>query len=146
MQSSCSPLWPPLPVGGESGGAGGVGGADHEPDGDPDSGAGGDDEGTDVHVRVVLRCRPLLLSEEANDHVSVISCTQNDVTADIGVMSASGKHRRRSFNFARVYNEQTTQRALYSEVVAPLVSRALGGYHCAVFAYGQVWHGFCEMK
>lgn len=112
-----------------------------------DSGDSVDDpEG--VRVRVVLRCRPLLLEEEQNEHISALSCTSNDVTADVSLAQSDARaaaaqtmSSKRTFTFQRVYNESAGQQLVFMEVVAPLVQRALAGYHCAVFAYGQTGSG-----
>ena len=66
-----------------------------------------------------------------------VSLAQSDARA----ASAQTMSSKRTFTFQRVYNESAGQQLVFMEVVAPLVQRALAGYHCAVFAYGQTGSG-----
>ena len=66
-----------------------------------------------------------------------VSLAQSDARA----AAAQTMSSKRTFTFQRVYNESAGQQLVFMEVVAPLVQRALAGYHCAVFAYGQTSSG-----
>jgi kinesin family member 6/9 len=48
---------------------------------------------------------------------------------------------RLQFTFQQVFDETATQDAVYSAVVAPLVSQFLEGVNCTVLAYGQTGSG-----
>ena len=48
---------------------------------------------------------------------------------------------RLQFTFKQVFDEAAAQDAVYSVVVAPLVSEFLGGVNCTVLAYGQTGSG-----
>lgn len=46
-----------------------------------------------------------------------------------------------NFLFDKVFREDSTQSAVYDDVVAPLASYALEGFNCALIAYGQTGSG-----
>ena len=56
---------------------------------------------------------------------------------DSGAISADPK----SFSFDAVYDEDSTQRAVYDETAYPLVESVLAGYNGTIFAYGQSGSG-----
>ena len=56
---------------------------------------------------------------------------------DSGALSAEAK----PFTFDSVYDENSTQRAVYDETAFPLVEAVLGGYNGTIFAYGQTGCG-----
>lgn len=98
---------------------------------------GGPDPSKGLNVQVVLRCRPLLPHEKDEGAESVIQCRRNEVE----VAKYASYVERKSFMFNRVYDENTSQRALYNDCMVPIVSHALDGYNCTVFAYGQTGTG-----
>ena len=49
--------------------------------------------------------------------------------------------QRKAYLFHRVFDQSTTQRQLFAESIVPIVSKALQGYNCTVFAYGQTGTG-----
>ena len=89
---------------------------------------GGDGGDSDVNVRVVLRCRPLLADEVAAKRYSVVQCSRTTVTVDSTACNTSKHHRgRRAFDFRKVYGPETTQRRIYKDVALPMVCRVLEG-------------------
>jgi kinesin family member 11 len=95
------------------------------------------DAPSSVGVQVVLRCRPLLPRELAEGAQSVLTCRRNEVE----VAKYAAYVQRKAYLFHRVFGEGTHQRQLYKETVLPVVQRALDGYNCTVFAYGQTGTG-----
>merc|ERR1719424_2411976 len=51
-----------------------------------------------------------------------------------------GKSETR-FNFDLVFGEDATQEAVYAEVGAPILRKALQGFNATIFAYGQTGSG-----
>jgi hypothetical protein len=85
-------------------------------------------------VAVVLRCRPLLLKEKEARLRQVVKCDMNrDEVHIVG--------KPRIFKFSRVYDEATSQRRVFHEVVAPLVDKVMAGYSATCFAYGPTGSG-----
>jgi len=93
-------------------------------------------------VKVVVRCRPMNSREKTDGRKSVVDCnvplsmiTINN--PDSGAISSDPK----SFSFDAVYDEDSTQRAVYDETAYPLVESVLAGYNGTIFAYGQTGCG-----
>ena len=76
-----------------------------------------------VNVQVVLRCRPLFKWERDMGAEPVITCRRNEVEV---AAYASYVHRK-AYLFHRVFDDSTTQRALFAEAIVPIVSKALEG-------------------
>lgn len=95
------------------------------------------DAPSSVGVQVVLRCRPLLPRELSEGAQSILTCRRNEVE----VAKYAAYVQRKAYLFHRVFGEATQQRHLYKDTVLPVVRRALDGYNCTVFAYGQTGTG-----
>ncbi|XP_059305688.1 kinesin-like protein KIN-5D isoform X3 [Lycium ferocissimum] len=93
-----------------------------------------------VNVKVVLRCRPPNEDEMKVKGPSVISCDElkQEVTA---TLNTATKQINKTFLFDKVCGPSSQQKDFYDQSVAPLVSEALEGYTCTIFAYGQTGTG-----
>ncbi|KDO29211.1 hypothetical protein SPRG_19884 [Saprolegnia parasitica CBS 223.65] len=90
-----------------------------------------------VHIKVVVRCRPLLVHEEAAGQRSVVACDGNRVYVE----PIHAYQKPRAFNFDKVFGPSTTQEDLFATSIRPIVQHAMNGYTCTVFAYGQTGSG-----
>jgi hypothetical protein len=96
----------------------------------------------DESVKVVVRCRPMNSKETAEGRKDVVAVAvpENRVTItnpDPNAISQDPK----SFTFDAVYDDMSTQRAVYDETAYPLVESVLSGYNGTIFAYGQTGCG-----
>jgi kinesin family protein 3/17 len=96
----------------------------------------------DETVRVVVRSRPMNSREvsDARKPCVVVSPDEGTVVVrnpDAGALAADEK----SFTFDAVYDDASTQRAVYDETAFPLVEAVLSGYNGTIFAYGQTGCG-----
>ncbi|KAJ1488419.1 P-loop containing nucleoside triphosphate hydrolase protein [Baffinella frigidus] len=94
-----------------------------------------EEESKGQNVKVVLRCRPMTKSEASQEKQS-LRCT-SDKTVDV----MYGKAGKKSFTFDGTFDESTSQKDMYDNVVRPVVDEVLQGYNCTVFAYGQTGTG-----
>ncbi|KAJ8970517.1 hypothetical protein NQ317_014764 [Molorchus minor] len=81
------------------------------------------------NVRVFIRIRPLLTTE-TNDNKGII-------TSDTKTISFSKLENVKSFQFSKVFDEETSQIDLYRTIAVPIVEKVLNGYNGTIFAYGQ---------
>eukprot|EP00941_MAST-03F_sp_MAST-3F-sp1_P005533 g5533.t1 len=89
------------------------------------------------NLGVVVRCRPLLDNERARGERVAVTCPNTDKV----VVEHPDYHERKVYNFDRVYGSKDTQKIIFDESIAPLISRALRGENCCVLAYGQTGAG-----
>ncbi|KAL1505510.1 hypothetical protein ABEB36_005059 [Hypothenemus hampei] len=93
-------------------------------------------------VQVIVRCRPLSLKEVQQDYRSVVKIYSNRGVIEVENPKARTENERsKIFTYDAVYDEQSTQQALYDETIRPLVASVLEGYNGCVFAYGQTGTG-----
>ncbi|CAK9169081.1 unnamed protein product [Ilex paraguariensis] len=97
-----------------------------------------DDNG--VNVQVILRCRPLIEDEVRVTTPMVVSC--NEPRREVSVNQiTTHKQIDRTFMFDKVFGPTSQQKDLYDQVVSPIITEALEGYTCTIFAYGQTGTG-----
>eukprot|EP00758_Cryptobia_borreli_P018823 Tbor_TRINITY_DN7519_c0_g1::TRINITY_DN7519_c0_g1_i1::g.909::m.909/K10392/KIF1; kinesin family member 1 len=98
-------------------------------------------------IRVFVRVRPQSKSEIDNNCKNIIRMKSNAVEI---VSSSAGPMKRFTFDNAfwscntflpGNQNENCTQKALYTEVGAPLVEEAFLGFNTAIITYGQTGAG-----
>lgn len=89
------------------------------------------------NIRVFCRVRPLLISESSNGESALDQRVHVESPQDLQVFSPVDGSLYKSFSFARVFHEESTQQQVFKEV-APLVLSAVDGRHACIFAYGQV--------
>ena len=82
-------------------------------------------------VVVAVRVRPLPADSTQSPS---IRCGATSLTL------SPGKSETR-FNFDLVFGEDATQEAVYAEVGAPILRKALQGFNATIFAYGQTGSG-----
>lgn len=101
-------------------------------------------------VRVVVRCRPLNAKERTEGRVRIVEV---DVSARqvllrpppgpggrIG-LSAQQEAPPKAFTFDAVFDVDSSQREVYEDAAAGIVSASLEGYNGTIFAYGQTGTG-----
>jgi kinesin family protein 11 len=64
----------------------------------------------------------------------------SDKTVEVQYPSL-GKQAKKNFTFDGTFDETTSQKDMYDNVVRPVVDEVLQGYNCTVFAYGQTGTG-----
>ncbi|XP_065312845.1 chromosome-associated kinesin KIF4A-like isoform X2 [Gordionus sp. m RMFG-2023] len=85
-----------------------------------------------IPVKVVLRCRPLINKEIESGHEECVEINQSLSQVVIGV---------KSFTFDYVFGQKSTQSAIYTSILYPLLKKAFEGYNLTILAYGQTGSG-----
>ncbi|CAF0767907.1 unnamed protein product [Rotaria sordida] len=93
--------------------------------------------GSDKHVQVIARPRPLSDNEKSQNLTSYLNI--NETRREIIVNCKTSTTR--FFNYDHVFGFQTRQQDVYKVVVAPIVDEVLKGYSSTIFAYGQTGSG-----
>lgn len=86
------------------------------------------------NIRVLCRVRPISKSEINNGSKMICKFTNEEITL------AGEKGKMKTWEFDRVFDMNSTQDQLFSEV-RPLVTSILDGYSVCIFAYGQTGSG-----
>ncbi|CAG5106947.1 Oidioi.mRNA.OKI2018_I69.chr1.g3071.t1.cds [Oikopleura dioica] len=60
---------------------------------------------------------------------------------DVSEKTGEVRINKKSYTFDKVFGPNSSQVAVYKEVVVPIVKEVLGGYSCTIFAYGQTGTG-----
>ena len=95
---------------------------------------------TSEAVKVVVRSRPFNSKEVAEDRKGIVEMNINLCQVMIHNPKEPEEEPKR-FTFDAVYDDQSTQRAVYDETGYPLVEAVLQGYNGTMFAYGQTGCG-----
>lgn len=108
-----------------------------------------------VLLQVVIRIRPPLPREVAgdvkfknvlavNDSEQCLTVSENIeevVDNDGNLLANPGPHNIYSYTFDQVYDQYSTQEAVYETTARAVVDSALQGYNATIFAYGQTGAG-----
>lgn len=86
------------------------------------------------NIRVLCRVRPISKSEINSGSKMICKFTNEEITL------AGEKGKMKTWEFDRVFDMNSTQDQLFSEV-RPLVTSILDGYSVCIFAYGQTGSG-----
>lgn len=86
------------------------------------------------NIRVLCRVRPISKTEVNNGSKMICKFTNEEITL------AGEKGKLKTWEFDRVFDMNSTQDQLFSEV-RPLVTSILDGYSVCIFAYGQTGSG-----
>ena len=84
------------------------------------------------NVRVAIRCRPLNEREKKQNKAVVVQCRPNKSEVTL---------RKKTYTFDHVFGQYATQKEVFKGIIQPVVTEALDGYNCTVFAYGQTGTG-----
>eukprot|EP00928_Gymnodinium_smaydae_P074362 TRINITY_DN5741_c0_g2_i1.p1 TRINITY_DN5741_c0_g2~~TRINITY_DN5741_c0_g2_i1.p1 ORF type:complete len:1176 (-),score=203.57 TRINITY_DN5741_c0_g2_i1:156-3683(-) len=87
-------------------------------------------------VCVAVRVRPLSQKELREGGKSSVDVSASQVTLTVDV-----KQPPMRYNFDNVFDSGASQEQVYKSLGLPLLDRALEGYNCTVFAYGQTGAG-----
>eukprot|EP00094_Tigriopus_californicus_P006624 TCALIF_06379-PA protein Name:"Similar to kif11 Kinesin-like protein KIF11 (Xenopus tropicalis)" AED:0.16 eAED:0.13 QI:0/0.84/0.64/0.92/0.76/0.85/14/257/1084 len=90
------------------------------------------------NIQVYVRVRPLNGDERNARSSSVVSCPG---AREVSVQEKPFSHLTKTFNFDKVFAEDSRQTDVSKVVVHPLIKQVLRGYNCTVFAYGQTGTG-----
>jgi hypothetical protein len=98
-----------------------------------------DDIALGLNVQVLLRCRPLFTSErDAGAEQAVFASQGNN---EVTVEALRANQQKKQYTFDKVYDASISQKTIYQTSILPIVLRALQGFNCTVFAYGQTGAG-----
>ena len=90
-------------------------------------------------VKVMVRCRPFNQREK---DLKCVKCLKIDKpTNQVVITNVSKAEAPKHFTYDSVYDDDSTQRALYDESAFPLVESVIKGYNGTIFAYGQTGCG-----
>lgn len=84
-------------------------------------------------VKVVVRVRPQLKADAS-------TCLRAEGT-NIHIVNHRNKNENLQYEFCSVFNETSTQKAIFTECVEPLLTNAFQGQNVSVFAYGPTGAG-----
>ena len=90
------------------------------------------------NIKVAVRCRPLLNAER---ELCEIACNPRKNQIGVVIPKQRGRDSNKLYTFDKVYDDTTTQSALFSQSIDPIISDVLEGYNCTVFCYGQTGSG-----
>ena len=100
--------------------------------------ATGHEEAQEIEVKVFLRSRPLLESEERAN----FDIRDNMVIARPVTKRESEKHfAERTYTFTSVFNDDAPQQVIFDEVAVPLLKKFVKGIDVLLFAYGATSAG-----
>ncbi|XP_051882851.1 kinesin-like protein KIF11 [Pristis pectinata] len=93
------------------------------------------------NIQVVVRCRPLSLSERKSNATNVVDC--DPIKREVAVRnSALGNEKSaKKYTFDMVFGPAAKQIDVYKSVVYPILDEVIMGYNCTIFAYGQTGTG-----
>ncbi|XWS67011.1 hypothetical protein CRYUN_Cryun05aG0249500 [Craigia yunnanensis] len=106
----------------------------------PDWSSNRQDRDKEVHVQVLLRCRPLSEDEQMMNVPKAISCNEHKREVTV-LQNVANKQVDRVFTFDKVFGPKAQQRTIYDQAIVPIVNEVLDGFNCTVFAYGQTGTG-----
>ena len=91
-------------------------------------------------IQVVVRLRPMSDRESKTNTLPVV--TASTEKKEVTVIKGSGNRTlRNTFAFDNVFTSFSTQKEVFDETLAPVISDVLSGYESTVFAYGQTGTG-----
>ncbi|KAL9110111.1 MAG: hypothetical protein Q9227_005305 [Pyrenula ochraceoflavens] len=98
-------------------------------------------DGSKMSVRVVSRIRPLLKSENATDTIINTDSSEASYLNVVKIPNPKNSSEEFSFQFNSVYEQDSTQQALFDAEVAPTIKHLFNGYDVTIFAYGSTGTG-----
>eukprot|EP01116_Phalansterium_solitarium_P010836 TRINITY_DN261_c0_g1_i1.p1 TRINITY_DN261_c0_g1~~TRINITY_DN261_c0_g1_i1.p1 ORF type:complete len:553 (-),score=217.19 TRINITY_DN261_c0_g1_i1:363-2021(-) len=90
-------------------------------------------------VKVAVRCRPMNKKEKDLKCTFVIEMDSRRGT--VGIINPNAQKERKDFSFDAVFDWNSEQKNVYTELGFPLVKNVLEGYNGTIFAYGQTGCG-----
>lgn len=92
------------------------------------------------NIQVAARCRPLNNEEKQAEQAPAVTCDLENNVVKVS-HGPTSKKVVRTVEFDRVFGMYSRQNEVYEAVVKPIVSEAVGGFNCTVFAYGPTGTG-----
>ncbi|KAF2358787.1 Kinesin motor domain [Trinorchestia longiramus] len=104
--------------------------------------AGGGGGGSSAeNVKVVVRCRPMNVTETADGNTRVVEVDVARGVVEVRSSKALATDPPKMFTFDAVYDWNSKQEELYDETFRPLIDSVLMGFNGTIFAYGQTGTG-----
>ncbi|KAI9690734.1 MAG: hypothetical protein M1820_009865 [Bogoriella megaspora] len=97
-----------------------------------------------MSVRVVARVRPLLKLEHVKDTIISTSPPGEECPASptiVRIPNPKNEAESYSFQFNSVYDQESTQQAIFDDEVSPTVKHLFNGFDVTIFAYGVTGTG-----
>ncbi|XP_024374792.1 uncharacterized protein [Physcomitrium patens] len=91
-------------------------------------------------VQVVVRCRPMLVKENAEGRNNCVLVDTVGSTIQVKNLKQP-EQEPKLFTFDKTYDATSTQKQLYDDVAHPIVHSVMCGYNGTVLAYGQTASG-----
>lgn len=92
-------------------------------------------------VKVVIRCRPMSKQEEIDGREKIVTMDTKRACVVLRKPGASAGDSGKDFTFDNVYDENTTQEAVYDDTGYAIVEAVMDGFNGTIFAYGQTGTG-----
>ncbi|TPX41016.1 hypothetical protein SeLEV6574_g06291 [Synchytrium endobioticum] len=93
-------------------------------------------------VKVVVRCRPFSLKEQAAGHSSIVSIDHKAASVHItDPRPGNQSEPPKTFTFDSAFDPNANQIDVYNITARPIVESVLEGYNGTIFAYGQTGTG-----
>ncbi|SBT31209.1 kinesin-8, putative [Plasmodium ovale wallikeri] len=131
---------------GTSGASGALGSPGSPPSGRAHKGASSEKDLT-YNMNVVIRCRPMSVSEKNDGAKNVIKIMDNKMVVLLDPANNSdnvlrqNRSREKKYVFDYVFDENSTQEDVYNYSVKCLIDGVIKGYNSTVFAYGATGAG-----
>mmetsp|Transcript_31533 Transcript_31533/g.38315 ORF Transcript_31533/g.38315 Transcript_31533/m.38315 type:complete len:622 (-) Transcript_31533:77-1942(-) len=92
-------------------------------------------------IQVAIRMRPLNSNEKDSSRAWMVKPELGCVMKSPQYDKDYAKSKRYTFNYDKVYNEESTTEIAFNELVKPLVNDLVDGIHGTIFAYGTTGSG-----
>ncbi|XP_072095438.1 kinesin-like protein KIF11 [Mobula birostris] len=93
------------------------------------------------NIQVVVRCRPLSLSERKSNASNVVDCDPTRKEVAVRNFALGIEKSAKRYTFDMVFGPTAKQIDVYKSVVYPILDEVIMGYNCTIFAYGQTGTG-----
>ena len=97
----------------------------------------GEGEGSDLTVRVAVRCRPFNSKEKANGESSIVTFTDQQIV----IRDPNNPGEVQNFGFDLLFDENSKQEDVFAAIGKPILDKAFEGFNGTIFAYGQTGSG-----
>ncbi|KAL4484901.1 hypothetical protein ABPG74_020078 [Tetrahymena malaccensis] len=98
-----------------------------------------DQQSFEEFIRVIVRQKPQILTQNVNEDQVVINQRDNSIT--LSNKFNDGTSKTQTFYFDTIFNEQSSQQQIYNNAVSPLVNSLFCGISSTIWAFGQACSG-----
>lgn len=89
-------------------------------------------------IKVAIRCRPMSKKEMMDGRECVVKMLPDKGEV---IIQKPSEEVPKIFTFDKVYDMQSTQENIFTEIAYPIIENVLEGYNGTIFAYGQTGTG-----